>query len=101
MSFRLKTQQDANKQYTATYKIELQSGFLNHSFKLQLNDSVIFNQIVDKNNLTLTIQQFEEDNSLLVIDNKEDKLAGIFPFKKNESEHLILVRKNNTVSLKK
>jgi len=75
MSFRLSRQQNIEKHFTETYNIELVQGFTGQSFTIYINDSILYNSIIEKDSIKLEIKRFAEQNALLIVNNETDVLS--------------------------
>lgn len=91
----MKSQRDkdgTNRYYTEVYTINLTKGFLNESFSVFVNDSLLVNQTIDKEPFVLEFKKFADQNALLIVDNKTDALStfdlsergGNFSYMKDE-----------------
>ncbi|MBO4598142.1 MAG: hypothetical protein J5676_09765 [Bacteroidaceae bacterium] len=81
----------AVKQYQESYGIELQSGFVGDSIKVYVNDSLLYNKVVQRDSVKIPIRRFEDNSMLMVVDARTD-LTGSFNLSK-QSENII-VRRN-------
>lgn len=86
----------AVKQYQESYGIELQSGFVGDSIKVYVNDSLLYNKVVQRDSVKIPIRRFEDNSMLMVVDARTD-LTGSFNLGK-QSENII-VRRNADKSL--
>ena len=80
----------AVKQYQESYGIELQSGFVGDSIKVYVNDSLLYNKVVQRDSVKIPIRRFEDNSMLMVVDARTD-LTGSFNLSK-QSENIIVKR---------
>ncbi|MBR5764930.1 MAG: hypothetical protein IKX93_09975 [Bacteroidaceae bacterium] len=80
----------AVKQYQESYGIELQSGFVGDSIKVYVNDSLLYNKVVQRDSVKIPIRRFEDNSMLMVVDARTD-LTGSFNLSK-QSENVIVKR---------
>lgn len=80
----------AVKQYQESYGIELQSGFVGDSIKVYVNDSLLYNKVVQRDGVKIPIRRFEDNSMLMVVDARTD-LTGSFNLSK-QSENIIVKR---------
>ena len=66
--------QDTKHQYRDNFEIVLDKSTLQQPVSIYINDSIIFSGIPNAV-LTLNIQRFSEDNSILAVDNITDKVS--------------------------
>lgn len=88
MSFRLKYKSD--EKYDGIYDITLVEGFLNDTTEIHLNDSIIFNDKIESEPFTISINQFSQQGALLFVDKASNDISifnlsedgGKYSFKK-------------------
>jgi hypothetical protein len=74
----MKAQRDkdgTNRYYTEMYTINLTKGFLNESYSVFINDSLLVNQVIDKEPFVIEVKKFADRNALMIVDNKTDGLS--------------------------
>jgi len=102
MSMRLQTKNQAYHYYNEEYRITLVSGFAGGQYTIYMNDSVFFDQAVEKEPLTLSIKRFSEESSLLIVDKATEKVSvfelsekgGFYRFEKDGEEIKQLAKEN-------
>jgi hypothetical protein len=75
MSFRLKRRLDAERHYHEVYTISLVKGFAGDSLSIYVNDSLMVNQRIVGEPFTFEFTRFEEQSTLMIVDNITDKLS--------------------------
>ncbi|NDV58047.1 hypothetical protein [Bacteroides sp. 519] len=91
----MKAQRDkdgTNRYYTEVYTISLTKGFLNKSYSIYINDSLLVNQPIEEEPFMVEVKRFADQNALMIVDNETDALStfnlsergGKFSFIKDE-----------------
>lgn len=94
MSMRLQQQKDGDRKFIETYTISLTKGFTGDSLSLLINDSVLANQKIAEEPLTIEVKRFAEQSALMIVDNATEKLSlfelsekgGKYRFEKENGE---------------
>lgn len=94
MSMRLQQQKDGDRKFIETYTISLTKGFTGDSLSLLINDSVLINQKIAEEPLTIEVKRFAEQSALMIVDNATEKLSlfelsekgGKYRFEKENGE---------------
>ena len=94
MSMRLQQQKDGDRKFAETYTISLTKGFTGDSLSLLINDSVLVNQKIAEEPLTIEVKRFAEQSALIIVDNATEKLSlfelsekgGKYRFEKENGE---------------
>lgn len=94
MSMRLQQQKDGDRKFIETYTISLTKGFTGDSLSLLINDSVLVNQKIAEEPLTIEVKRFAEQSALMIVDNATEKLSlfelsekgGKYRFEKENGE---------------
>lgn len=94
MSMRLQQQKDGDRKFAETYTISLTKGFTGDSLSLLINDSVLVNQKIAEEPLTIEVKRFAEQSALMIVDNATEKLSlfelsekgGKYRFEKENGE---------------
>lgn len=77
MSLRTDFNKKAERNYQELYTISLVKGFEGMPIEVHINDSVLFDNYVAKEPLTLEVKRFAEESALLVVD-KETEAVSTF-----------------------
>lgn len=94
MSMRLQQQKDGDRTFAETYTISLTKGFTGDSLSLLINDSILVNQKIAEDPLTIEVKRFAEQSALMIVDNATEKLSlfelsekgGKYRFEKENGE---------------
>lgn len=100
MSLRAQQEKKGERKYAETYRIELANGFVGDSISLYLNDSLLVNKMIDEAPLTLTVNRFDKDNTLIIVENISESMklfplaeeGGNYTFDKNGDEISLINR---------
>jgi hypothetical protein len=76
MSFRLKRRLDAERYYPEVYTVSLAKGFVGDSLSIYVNDSLMLNQRIAEEPFTFEFTRFEEQSTLMIVDNSTDRLSS-------------------------
>jgi hypothetical protein len=74
MSLRLKRQPGAERYYTEVYTVRLVKGFVGDSLSIYVNDSLMVNQRIAEEPFTFEFARFDEQSTLMIVDNSTDRL---------------------------
>jgi len=66
---------DEEKQYIETFTVNLVRGFEGDSISIYINDSLLVNKVIAETPETFVLDQFADENALMIVDNKTDKLS--------------------------
>lgn len=72
MSLRLQQQKQAERHFIEQYSVELTSDFCGDSIALMVNDSLLMEQTVGSEPVSLSFQRFAEKSTLFVVDKRTD-----------------------------
>ena len=72
MSLRLQQQKQAERHFVGQYCVELTSDFCGDSIALMVNDSLLMEQTVGSEPVSLSFQRFAEKSTLFVVDKRTD-----------------------------
>lgn len=86
MSMRLQQQKDGDRKFIETYTISLTKGFTGDSLSLLINDSVLANQKIAEEPLTIEVKRFAEQSALMIVDNATEKLS-LFELSENGGKY--------------
>lgn len=86
MSMRLQQQKDGDRKFAETYTISLTKGFTGDSLSLLINDSVLANQKIAEEPLTIEVKRFAEQSALMIVDNATEKLS-LFELSENGGKY--------------
>lgn len=94
MSMRMQQREDGDRTFLETYTISLTKGFTGDSLSLLINDSVLVNQKIAEEPLTIEVKRFAEQSALMIVDNATEKLSlfelsekgGKYRFEKENGE---------------
>jgi hypothetical protein len=76
MSLRLKRQPDAERHYREVYTVSLTKGFAGDSLSIYVNDSLMVHKRIAGEPFTFAFTRFEEQSTLMIVDNITDKLLS-------------------------
>lgn len=102
MSLRFnKEQQEHKRYYTEVYTIAFEKGFMGDSTSIYINDSLLLNKTINEEPFCLEIPRFDEQSTLMIVDNATEELAifelstkgGEYRFEKENGEVKQLSRK--------
>ncbi|MGL5938557.1 MAG: hypothetical protein ACRCZY_08725 [Phocaeicola sp.] len=97
MAFNLKRDPNKVTTYEGLYLIEFSPEWAGENAMIYINDSLLWDQIVPSTPIQIKVNQWSENNLLLVVD-KESDLT--FPFNLNkEGSHVKIKREGETVSI--
>ena len=93
LSFREQSKQQEHR-FAESYAISLVKGFTGNDMQVLVNDSVIYNGMVQSEPLTFSITRFAENSSVIIVDNATEKMAvfelseqgGVYNFEMNSGE---------------
>ena len=77
MSLRTDFNKKTERNYQELYTISLVKGFEGVPIEIHINDSVLFDNYVEKEPLTFEVRRFAEESALLVVD-KETEAVSTF-----------------------
>ncbi|MFA6871859.1 MAG: hypothetical protein WCQ82_06515 [Bacteroidaceae bacterium] len=75
MSFRYQQKKDGIVPNQGHFQLVMATGFLHKAVSIYINDSLYYNQTIEKDSLHLFMEKRNEENTLLIVDNKTDKLS--------------------------
>lgn len=75
MSMTLQRRKDEDRRFAEIYTISLSKGFTGDSLSLLINDSVLVNQKITEEPLTIEVKRFAEQSALMIVDNATEKLS--------------------------
>lgn len=93
LSFREQSKKQEHR-FAESYAISLVKGFTGNDMQVLVNDSVIYNGMVQSEPLTFSITRFAENSSVIIVDNAIEKMAvfelseqgGVYNFEMNSGE---------------
>ena len=93
LSFREQNKKPEHR-FAESYAISLVKGFTGNDMQVLVNDSVIYNGMVQSEPLTFSITRFAENSSVIIVDNATEKMAvfelseqgGVYNFEMNSGE---------------
>ena len=93
LSFREQSKKQEHR-FAESYAISLVKGFTGNDMQVLVNDSVIYNGMVQSEPLTFSITRFAETSSVIIVDNATEKMAvfelseqgGVYNFEMNSGE---------------
>lgn len=93
LSFREQSKKQEHR-FAESYAISLVKGFTGNDMQVLVNDSVIYNGMVQSEPLTFSITRFAENSSVIIVDNATEKMAvfelseqgGAYNFEMNSGE---------------
>ena len=93
LSFREQSKKQEHR-FAESYAISLVKGFTGNDMQVLVNDSVIYNGMVQSEPLTFSITRFAENSSVIIVDNATEKMAvfelreqgGVYNFEMNSGE---------------
>lgn len=96
MSLRLSHKvDDSQRYYTESYSISLTRGFEGDSIAVYMNDSLIFDQTIPEEPLVLNVPRFNEQTTLMVVDQRTD-LVSTFELSE-KGEEINLLKEGNAI----
>lgn len=75
MSLRADSSKKAERNYQELYTICLVKGFEGLPIEIHINDSVLYDNYVSQEPLTLEVKRFAEESALLVVDKKTEAVS--------------------------
>ena len=93
LSFREQSKKQEHR-FAESYAISLVKGFTGNDMQVLVNDSVIYNGMVQSEPLTFSITRFADNSSVIIVDNATEKMAvfelseqgGVYNFEMNSGE---------------
>lgn len=93
LSFREQSKKQEHR-FAESYAISLVKGFTGNDMQVLVNDSVIYNGMVQSEPLTFSFTRFAENSSVIIVDNATEKMAvfelseqgGVYNFEMNSGE---------------
>lgn len=93
LSFREQSKKQEHR-FAESYAISLVKGFTGNDMQVLVNDSLIYNGMVQSEPLTFSITRFAENSSVIIVDNATEKMAvfelseqgGVYNFEMNSGE---------------
>lgn len=93
LSFREQSKKQEHR-FAESYAISLVKGFTGNDMQVLVNDSVIYNGMVQSEPLTFSITRFAENSSVIIVNNATEKMAvfelseqgGVYNFEMNSGE---------------
>ena len=93
LSFREQSKKQEHR-FAESYAISFVKGFTGNDIQVLVNDSVIYNGMVQSEPLTFSITRFAENSSVIIVDNATEKMAvfelseqgGVYNFEMNSGE---------------
>lgn len=96
MAYTLKRNADKKVAYEGEYHIEITGDFAGEDISIYINDSLLTKGILPDTTLTLDLQRFADEHSLMWVDNKTDGLQ-IFSLNKKGSKVILRKEKGEVV----
>ena len=96
LSYTLKRDADKKVTYEGEYHIEITGDFAGEDISIYINDSLLTKGILPDTTLTLDLQRFADEHSLMWVDNKTDGLQ-IFSLNKKGSKVILRKEKGEVV----
>jgi hypothetical protein len=98
LSLREGAKKDGTRTYTEVYELTLERGFAGDSLSLLINDSLIWQQRVSDEPITVSVNRFAEESTLFIVDNRTEKMSlfnlsergGNYRFEKEDEEVKLL-----------
>ncbi len=84
--------------YLEEYEISLSNGFAGESFQVLMGDSIIFDGIVTEQPMVLKVGRFEENTTLMLVNNETEGISLINLGEK--SGRFVLVNEDGTIRLR-
>ena len=96
LSYTLKHNPNKKTVYEGEYHIEITGDFAGEDISIYINDSLLTKGILPDTTLTLDLQRFADEHSLMWVDNKTDGLQ-IFSLNKKGSKVILRKEKGEVV----
>jgi len=96
MAYTLKHNPNKKTVYEGEYHIEITGDFAGEDISIYINDSLLTKGILPDTTLTLDLQRFADEHSLMWVDNKTDGLQ-IFSLNKKGSKVILRKEKGEVV----
>ncbi len=96
MAYTLKHNPNKKTVYEGEYHIEITRDFAGEDISIYINDSLLTKGILPDTTLTLDLQRFADEHSLMWVDNKTDGLQ-IFSLNKKGSKVILRKEKGEVV----
>jgi len=96
MAYTLKHNPNKKTVYEGEYHIEITGDFAGEDISIYINDSLLTKGILPDTTLTLDLQRFADERSLMWVDNKTDGLQ-IFSLNKKGSKVILRKEKGEVV----
>lgn len=96
MAYTLKHNPNKKTVYEGEYHIEITGDFASEDISIYINDSLLTKGILPDTTLTLDLQRFADEHSLMWVDNKTDGLQ-IFSLNKKGSKVILRKEKGEVV----
>ena len=87
MSLRAQQAKKGVVKYAETYRIELAGGFVGDSISLYINDSLLVNKTIDKAPFALTVNRFDKENTLIIVENISESMK-LFPLSEEGGDYM-------------
>jgi hypothetical protein len=92
LSLREGAKKNSTRTYTETYALTLERGFAGDSLSLLINDSLIWQQKVSEEPVSISVKRFEEESTLFIVDARTGEMSlfnlsergGNYRFEKDE-----------------
>lgn len=91
LGFRFQDKSDKPKTYADTYTIRLADSMEGDSVSVYVNDSLLMNRTI-REAVTLQINRFDEENALMVVNNRTDDVTSL---SLNTKSSVVNVEKKN------
>lgn len=88
MSLRLQQQKQAERHFIEQYSVELATDFRSDSLALLVNDSLLLEQIIGAEPVSLHFVRFAEQSTLMVVDKASDQVQ-LFELDNQGGEYLL------------
>lgn len=88
MSLRLQQQKQAERHFIEQYSVELATDFRGDSLALLVNDSLLLEQIIGAEPVSLRFVRFAEQSTLMVVDKASDQVQ-LFELDNQGGEYLL------------
>lgn len=88
MSLRLQQQKQAERHFIEQYSVELATDFRSDSLALLVNDSLLLEQIIGAEPVSLRFVRFAEQSTLMVVDKASDQVQ-LFELDNQGGEYLL------------
>jgi len=94
LSLRMQAQKNGTHYYNEVYQVSLSEGFVGKGYTVYMNDSILFDDVVQQEPQLLQVTRFAEETSLLIVNKATEQVAvfelpndgGTFRFEQQDEE---------------